>query len=384
MKIRILVVSDLHVMEKESESSRLSMERLELPVVQHPIEALKEFLSKYVEDIDYMINLGDVTNKSNRLCWNYGIRMFRDVQNFKKIPTLIHITGNHDVTCVGDIPDHDYFYLPRHTKAYPIDSEERKNEYWSKGYCIIPEEHVLFFVLNSETHLQSAEDLNKPPLLREDLVASIDEELAQYDTFEGVKIALMHHHIVMHSDPTGNLTANDVIEKGDLLLTCLKKHSFSLVMHGHKHLARIKQEDDIVVFAAGSLSSTANVLVSNSDNCFHIVEIDIEGHEVNGFIKTFRYDLRDGWVPVTDPNARFPHHAGFGIKKSMQVLSEEIMAKYQQRLDAGEQIKEGEYLNEFKEISYLSASQWQELKQILSTQNYDFYESRHLLLKLLI
>lgn len=384
MRKCLLIVSDLHVMEKkDSSESRLSIETPEIPPEMHPIEALKSFLKNYSDEIDCMVNLGDVANKSNQACWFNGIRMLREVQHAKNIQSLIHVTGNHDVICIGDVPNNDNFYLPKHTADYPVNERSVSDEYWSKGYCIYKLDHLLFLILNTEKHLQKQEDLNKPPQLADDVIRQIKADLQEYADFDGAKIALMHHHIVMHSDPYGNLTSNDVLDKGDELLRILAENHFKIVIHGHKHLPRIKMDDDVIVFAAGSFSSLENVRLSNADNCFHLIFFDIENGNVDGFIETYKYNIRDGWGPVTDPQAFFPNHVGLGVKRDIAGLVDEIVEKYHDRLEQGAHIKKSTYMADFKCISYLSKKQMEELNQKLGAHSYEFGTSKQVLLKIL-
>lgn len=384
MTIRLLVLSDMHVVGKEGGTiSRISIETPEMPPETNPVESIKVFLENYHNEIDYLINLGDVSDKSEKACWFYGIRLLREIQLSKGIRNLIHVVGNHDVICKGDIPEGDNFFLPKHTKDYPVIDNQVRNEFWSKDYCIYALDNLLLLIVNTEVHLKDETCLNNAPKISETKIREIEHDLQQYKDYKGAKIALMHHHIIMHSDKYGNYTSNDVLEKGDTLLDVLDNNGFKMVIHGHKHLPRIMNYKDVVVFASGSFSSLENLQMINADNLFHIIQLDIDDNTINGFIETYRYVHNQGWMAVSDPYALFIHHVGLGIQKDMKELADEIIAKYKQRLDRGVQIHVDEYKNDFPGIQYLSKKQFDDLINHLKNSSYILIPDNGLLLKLI-
>src|SRR5436309_1142887 len=70
-----------------------------------------------------------------------------------------------------------------------------------------------------------------------ELVSSLETRVET----RSLRIALMHHHPMLHSSPV--LSDEDVLPNGDQLLATLAKYGYSLVIHGHKHHPRLNYAD---------------------------------------------------------------------------------------------------------------------------------------------
>jgi hypothetical protein len=120
-----------------------------------------------------------------------------------------------------------------------------------------------------------------------------------------------------------------VILTGDTLLATLKEHGCRLVIHGHKHLARIRKVDDVVVLAAGSFSAMMNEAGSPMGNMFHTIELQEEGsspQNLCGAIRTWTFQLGTGWIKSAQRFCGFPFRTGFGGRSSAQALINAVSA----------------------------------------------------------
>lgn len=305
---RVLILSDIHI-GKESDlevKSRITSALPELPAESHPFEALKVFLKNY--KIDLILNVGDLTEKGYRAGWNLGIRMLRELSLIHRCK-LISVPGNHDYCFEEGVANPDL--LLKNTLNYPTDQESLNNKFWSDGFCLYEVDSLCVLLCNSEHHLQNKEDLKKSSSFDDILIRRISNSLTDIKSNK-TKIAIMHHHITQLSDYYGNIPTNDIIEKGDKLLEVLKGNEFLCVIHGHKHLPRFMEWNQLPILACGSFSSLENITVAGVPNCFHILDIINDGNVQTGSISTFRYLNKEGWAPLEDSKSKIKGTIGLG------------------------------------------------------------------------
>lgn len=145
-----------------------------------------------------------------------------------------------------------------------------------------------------------------------------------------VNIAVCHHHPHSHSEL--GLGADDVIKNGQSLLDILAESGHWLVVHGHKHHAKVEyakgQVFQSVVFAAGSVSGRlegSNALVSK--NHFHVVEIDCDRPELAGRITSWSWVPGVGWEQSSSGNKMgFPCETDFGYRGSIADLAKSVVS----------------------------------------------------------
>lgn len=367
---RILVVSDMHVVRPGCQDSKINTALLELPVELNPVESLKRLINDSDLQIDYLLNLGDVTDKAYVDGWITGIRLLREIKNECNISTLLHVLGNHDLTL--DLNDHQEFYLPRHTRDFPLSDKQLSEDYWNKGYCIFADDTIVYLLCNSETIYMSKDDLDNSPVFLEDFNKELNEKLNRYDGNGRIKIALMHRHVVPHSDLYNKSYKEDVIRNADCFLDVLKKHGFNMVIHGHKHQARFVESNGIFILASGSISSRMNLLEQNGNNLVHILTLDIDDNKLCGYIDTYKYAYNTGWINETDSQDCFNAHIGFGFNGSVEDLANNIINMYGTELEARNSISYKTIVAAFHECLYLSKDQDAQLEALLAERNYKF------------
>lgn len=376
-EIKLLIVSDMHVEEgKDPDSvkeSWLSTSMLQQSDRKHPIEAFIEKIKSLHANFDYLINLGDVTNRGYQEGWVLGMYMLQNVKHETKVKEIVHIVGNHDICIDKDttgkpLKQRKTDHLLRHTNNYPLKHAESNTSFWADGFCVYKSDNVLFLICNSEKDLIKTANLSDPCVFEDEYLNKIDNELKKFDGENLVRIALMHRHIIQHSDIFNNPNQNDTIVNGDKFIDMIKRHNFAVVIHGHKHIARIKTDCGIPVLASGSFASRQNVLEDNGDNLFHIVTIHWHDQNyINGFVDSYRYNNHEGWVSIPKEHS-FPSHVGFGLKKSTFQFASEIRQQYGTLLDNKEFIPIDDVIKRFPEYLYMteeeSTSFLQELEKL--------------------
>lgn len=366
---RILIVSDIHIGEEEDLNSvtKLTVATPELPSSRNPMESLKDFLIKENMKIDAIINLGDVTDKGYAAGWFVGIKMLREISLMLDCP-LLSTPGNHDYILNNEGIFDDK--LLKGVKDYPTNNETVNGKFWTDGFCVYEYENMQFLICNSERHLQCKADLDKSPTFDDEYISRIKEELTK-KPFKGVKIAIMHHHVVNHSDLL-NPQASDVIANADKFLSLLKEHKYYCVIHGHKHQPRIMDLNGVHIIASGSLSSTQNTSQARIDNHFHLMVLEI-GERINGYLESYKFVPGDGWKPISDSDYPIRPIHGFGYSLNVETLVHKILAYYFERENVIPYVDVKTICQKFPEMHALSQEQMKEFFNICESNGYSPY-----------
>lgn len=374
---KILIISDIHIGREEdlNDVTKLTVATPELPSSRNPMESLKDFLSREEIKIDAIVNLGDVTNQGYAAGWFTGIKMLRELCLMLSCP-LISTPGNHDY-CLND-EDKFEDKLLKGVKYYPTNDESANGKFWTDGFCIYECADIQFLICNSESYLENKTDLGKSPNFDDNYLSRIKEELDRRP-FHGVKIAIVHHHVVTHSDII-NPEKTDLIENADKLLEILKENNFYCVIHGHKHQPRIVDWNGIHVVASGSLSSTQNTSVARIDNHFHLMVLSV-GDNIGGYLESYKFVPGNGWKDISDKDYPITHIFGFGYPYDLYELAKKILNHYFGEAPQTRYVDISTIRNDFPEINTFTQNQLKEFKEICNSNNYEAYlEGESLLL----
>lgn len=371
IQVNITIISDLHCKHSSKDqvtsdfrkkSTNLYTDLLrseEIPV--HPVKAFIDLVEKSADSFksDLLLCPGDITDEIDHQGYITGWSFLEEMQAAVQAPHLLATLGNHDVDSRrivnGELP----FSLPRSIKPnYPIGVASLRQDFWNDHYCIFETECCQVLLFNScYTHLSSNDA--KKSVIKEDVLKSMERKLSILPKGK-IRIALCHHHPISHSNVSYPDT--DIIDKGEHFLELLIKYDFSLIVHGHKHEPRIRYYNSLVVFCAGSFSSTANVTDSQSDNVFHRIEFkDID----RAIIKTWAYGSRNGWTQKM--GQKFPSITGFGCKDNIQSLAADI-SKWFEVQGNGMLERYDRLISAIPAIQFVIQSDFEKLINILKSQ----------------
>ena len=365
---RLLIVSDIHIGRENDASTNLTVATSELPTNRNPMESLKEFLEKSQLKIDAILNLGDVTNLGYPAGWYAGIRMLREL-SLKLACPLISTPGNHDYTLNGEKKFEDT--LLKGVKDYPTPDSNANGKFWAEGFCLYEHDEIQYLICNSERHLTSIDDLQVSPVYSEDYLSRIKEELKRHP-FNGIKIAIMHHHIIQHSD-LRNPQKADVIENGDKLLSILAEEKFFCVIHGHKHQPRIVPWGEVKIIACGSLASTQNTNIAMINNHFHVLVLDIED-TVNGSLESYKFVMGSGCALISEPDYPIKPIEGLGCNVDIQDIAQKVVKHYFEDLPDTKFVPISVIRRDFPLVSSFSNKQLDEFGSACSKLGYEIYK----------
>lgn len=364
---RILINSDIHIGEENDSSTNLTVATPELPTNRNPMESLKDFLLENNIEIDAILNLGDVTNKGYSAGWYAGIRMLRELSLKFDCP-LISTPGNHDYVLNAEGKFADTLF--KGVKDYPTPNDVVNGNFWSEGFCIYEHQNFQFLICNSELHLKTKDDLSKSPEYTEDFLSRIKDKLHKMP-FDGIRIAIMHHHIIQHSD-LNNPQKSDVIDNGDRLLKILQDEGFFCVVHGHKHQPRIVLWDNINIIASGSLASTQNTYISMITNHFHILVFDV-GKSVNASLESYKFIMDNGCQAITDTAYNIQPVEGLGYNGDIRELTTEILNYYSSEFETRPFLSTKDIVRDFPLINSFSKKQKDDFCNICKELGYEIY-----------
>jgi len=324
----------------------------------HPIKALKKLIEKEELETDLILCPGDITNFADKQGLITGWSFLEKIQDKIGAKHIIATVGNHDIENRNENVGNVFLDLQLLDPEYPNPSKLNDSNYWSLGYCFVEYENILVLNINSCFFQSNAVTAKKSKIDISQLEA-IKNELAKKDLkkFE-YRMVLIHHHPIAHS----NMDYEDIdkLDNGDELIALVNQYKFQIIIHGHKHDARLTIFNSLPIFCAGSFSSLMNVIDMKSDNTFHIIYL--ESGESKGYIKSWIYAPQEGWVSRKD--TRFPCLTGFGFKGDLNLLAREIndwlMASVLPNVSYYEKL-----LSSFPDLNFLTKENQMELAGIL-------------------
>ena len=328
-ELSVLVISDLHChrFDHSPADSFLLAGGPRRPAAHHPMEALFACIDAEELQVDCIVAPGDFADKVCQIGFSYSWQLLEELSwRLGRIP-VIPTLGNHDVDSRHHIGA-DPFKVPRNlSPRFPFIGQKEYNQYFTQGFCRIElSPSVEVIAINSVVDHHS-EQTAKAGAFGPERIAELLSAIKGASPGFPLRVALMHHHPMLHSSPI--LSDEDVLPSGDQLLSALAELGCSLVIHGHKHHPRLTYAHTaagrIPVLAAGSFSALLKELASRTRNVFHLVELSRSAsHGVHGFVRTWEWRQGEGWVPSSSQSSDFPHLTGFGATLTIDQISDRI------------------------------------------------------------
>lgn len=355
--IKIGVISDLHCTYNQNYDSQDTILFSNTMRNGNRRNQVQELLNLFrLENItcDYLLCPGDITNKMDVQGIISGFGYLREMQEVLTAKQLICTPGNHDVDFCREKTtlfskasdtlkqlDSDY---------YPLANKSLSKSLIDDGFCLYMDDEVAILCVNSVacfTDAKSAERVYIP----DSTLNQIEEELKKIPQSILVRIALTHHHPELYTDLNFRTYDNsDYIENGDKLVELIEKYYFGMLVHGHKHKARLTSLGSVALFCAGGFSALQNLQIGDDENTFHIIEIS-PTKPIRGIIRTWSYSQSAGWKK---PSLQFPYKTGFGSTKSAIEWAKEIGLYYKEMFKQEKQcILYSEVVKQFPDVAYL-------------------------------
>jgi predicted MPP superfamily phosphohydrolase len=198
-QVKLGVISDLHCrLATDATDSFLKVGSSRVPSGRHPVQALLELIDQENLTVDVLLVPGDLANKACQEGLNQGWDYCLEIAAKLNARFIVPVIGNHDIDSKRLRPDDAVFGQVRNMRPdFPFVLPANNQSYFSDGYCVLSEGDVEFIALNT-------------------VIDQIDEVSAKRGTFSGarieqmetvlsrsllapLRIALMHHHPILHS-----------------------------------------------------------------------------------------------------------------------------------------------------------------------------------------
>ncbi len=343
MRIRLAVISDMHCSSRgpdEQLPSHVLTWKPRIPEEDHPVSALVSLIGRERLRADAVLVPGDLTDRVDRQGLLYGWLLVQEMQRELRAKVALATLGNHDVRTRPDASSrhHDPIEIARSAHPdFPTPKQASNHAFWGSGYCIHDLGSLRVLVLDSALAFNEV-DADRGQVSLECLhAADAALEDLQPKLFQ---VALVHHHPIPHE--ALGLGAGDLMEHGSAMVDLLARRGFCLVVHGHKHHARLMYAGGaarLPVLACGSFSSTLmdRGLATNIRNLFHLItlERDAPDSPCLGLIESWQFNVTRGWNPATYESTLFPRRTGFGppvptqdlVSKTLEWLADRAFAE---------------------------------------------------------
>jgi Icc-related predicted phosphoesterase len=298
--LKIAVVSDLHFQPKSliQDNGKSSWLTIESNTINNNFwDSFTDVIRDDNITADLLLCPGDITTYANKEGLHFAWQKLNELRELLKCEVLAAATGNHDVQSrpklitneirdlnqVNDLTENLKNLVP----TYPLvemngceqKAHERRVHYFGTDYIIYDEnEDYRLVIFNScSRHTSKPSDHERGHISKSTLDWLKNSLTKVYDPNDKkISIFVCHHHPIQHDDH--NSGSYDFIQGGAKLIEELNNFGSWIIIHGHKHHAKISYHTvgskKSVVFAAGTLSSHKDTLGVEFANQFYILSID--------------------------------------------------------------------------------------------------------------
>lgn len=324
------VVSDLHCrLATDHDDSYLVVGAPRLPAGRHPVESLLVLLRAQNITADALLIPGDLANRASREGLNDGWNLSLEIGHQLGVGAIVPVVGNHDISTHPTAPPEPpapppFEHVQNLRQDFPFSDPAANASYFAHGFCVVRVGDTEILALNSVID-QTSPETAKRGGFSATRIAYMEHALAG-TLHSPFRVALLHHHPMLHTGPY--LNDNDVIENGDELRASLRRLGCRLVVHGHKHTARLSFVDSMAVFGSGSFSAKIfDYAPTAMRNTFHIVHVEGDGPaNIRGRIQTWNYFHLTGWQRADTKYTGFPYQTGFGHSTTIPDLANALIA----------------------------------------------------------
>lgn len=406
----LAILSDIHVGGARARdlcpySDRCETDALECPyAVCEARDWDQQFVDRFTGFVEeegirptHLLLLGDVTSSGQPDEVELASRVMERIRSALGVTSeqVVFVPGNHDVDwAVCRLLD--YTGVRESQRFTPISHEAWQFSCWQaqpphadlsvfkEPYISVWEtSDVVVVGFNSSWADRESAEVHHGEI-SEGHVAALSELLqTHHEHFsDRLRVFALHHHPLQYDNPFPDDPDFSIMEgMTSSLLDALHSHSFSLIVHGHRHRPFLstsyRQGLTIPVFGAGSFSvPPMERWGGRFANAFHVVEVG-DGHSFDpltgetatrGKLRTWGYQPIEGWVP-SRPEWGIHHADAFGTYPARDVLKSTILNEVATQLSATGRARWTEVLAQHAELEYSMRSDLEEVLDSLIREN---------------
>jgi hypothetical protein len=297
-------------------------------------------LYRLVESMDLKADAilcpGDIAFQSSAVTLASGWKHLVELGKRMNTMHVISATGNHDVTSRSQAEKVKRAMI-RSLKAgygpfeplkclhppYPsvtqcdVDHKQGREDrvrYFGAGLLLITAKTYQILIVNSCSEHGHDEFEHDRGTFPQSAIEALKDALKQYDSTK-ISIAIMHHPPESYTQ--NGAGAHDFVDNGEELLKLLTEHGDWLVVHGHKHEARLGQasgNEGPFVFGAASLAIYIDEVNDTVRNQFYLLKVRKEPRGLTGRFQTWDWFTGRGWEPARPDGNGIYDGATFGAR----------------------------------------------------------------------
>lgn len=294
--------------------------------------------------VDMLCVTGDISNRAHSEEFKLADRAIRRIATALDISetSIYFVPGNHDIHWpVMELKPPDFWatyrYAPLLQKGLTFERRVTESQFGaldkSPFFVAWNCDNAIVVGINSAAFDGPENELHTG-MIREETVQDLDKYLEAFPVkLKQVRICLLHHHPIQYSENIPNVLDLSIAINSEHLLAALNKHSFDLVLHGHKHQSRLKTHlnnncHPFVSLCAGSFSSILHPLYfEGTSNLFHIINIDGRDRSSQGIQGTVQSWIHtaDGTWKVSHENRGMPAIEAFGSLATTAQIEHDLL-----------------------------------------------------------
>jgi 3',5'-cyclic AMP phosphodiesterase CpdA len=344
-EVKLLVLSDLHAADDRFElsvSRRAPRSRSRSPETRaswlnyadrfedarDPIRSLIRLIEAEEIRADHLVVPGDICDKANGAALKLAWQELESVRSELGASTTIATAGNHDLDSRYRANTYDpRAELLQLAPEFPVTNVLARANFWAYGVAALVLGHIRFVVLNSCTaHGGQQSEIDHGRLSQ----VALDQlrMILSQPTAASLHVLVCHHH--PHPLPLGNVGQDDRMVDGEVLLEVLDDSDLDwLIVHGHRHMARLTYAGGSAaspaVLAAGSAAVALDPpLSTRTRNQVHLVTLhSSSGAPMRGTVDSWSYSPACGWEQASDDGG-LPRRCGFGVRGNLHGLAGQL------------------------------------------------------------
>lgn len=394
--MRIAVASDLHFVNSENIKDGTNHSWLAFEADGSFNDNFwKSLLDKIKSDgirADLLVCPGDITTYAESTALRFAWEKLIELANALGCTFLATATGNHDVNSRNhtlnnvvrdlEIENGIVEQLKLLEPAYPFVNFQSKDallahnnrvHYFGADFLLQEnsEDYRLIILNSCGAHTSDPVDYERGAVSNSTL-KWLEDSLKKVKAAQIKKLGILvcHHHPVLHSDH--NLGSYDFMRGGTKLLDMLSDHGQWIIIHGHKHHAKLTYHSvgskKIVIFAAGTLSAHKQTLGNEFANQFYVIDVDLNRKKgtPKGTLDVYSWQA-NGWSLSKRISDGVFTGVGFGDVGCLEDLAESIS----NRISGVTSVAWSSIVDQFPELNNCVPADFKHLEGYLQNHNVD-------------
>lgn len=311
----------------------------------NPWAGLYELVASWGLKADAILCPGDLAFQNSAITLSAGWKHLNDLGERMDCEHVICATGNHDVTSRSQAEALKKAVI-RNLKAgygpfeqlkclsppYPsvsrgdtdfVQGRDRRVRYFGAGLVLVTSANYQVLIVNSCSEHGHDEFEHERGSFPPSAVEELKSALMQCD-HKKISVAIMHHPPESHTQDGAG--AHDFVDNGQELLNLLAGQGDWLVVHGHKHEARLGLATGSglqpIVFGAASLAIHIEAVKGTVRNQFYLLKVRLEPRGLTGRFKTWDWFTGRGWEPARPDGDGIYDGAAFGARDVGRVIAD--------------------------------------------------------------